>query len=60
MKSLGNDEKFIKLLDKYRDNWIDDLDQQKGCKKKIKLSKGEFLSDKFDLKNIKQQTSDSE
>ena len=45
-KERGSDEKFIELLDKNWDNWIDDLDKQKGAKK-IKLKKGEYLSDRI-------------
>ncbi len=40
----GNSEKFVELLTKNWLTWIDELDNQIGCKK-IKLNKGEYLSD---------------
>lgn len=40
----GNDEKFIETLDKNWNNWIEELENQTGCKK-IVLKSGQFLSD---------------
>jgi len=48
-KDRGSDDNFIKLLENNWDNWVNELDEQKYCTK-VKLSTGEFLSDKF--KNI--------
>lgn len=43
-KDRNSSESFIKLLDNNWEIWIDELNKQKGCKK-IKLKKGEYLSD---------------
>lgn len=40
----GNDDNFIKILGENWDNWINDIEKQKGCLK-IKLQSGEFLGD---------------
>ena len=40
----GNDEKFIELLKKNWDSWIDELEQQTDCDK-IVLKTGEYLGD---------------
>jgi hypothetical protein len=43
-KDRNSPESFIKLLGDNWELWIDELNNQKGCKK-IKLKKGEYLSD---------------
>ena len=43
-KDRNSPETFIKLLDDNWEIWIDEMNKQKGCKK-IKLKKGEYLSD---------------
>ncbi len=40
----GNDDNFIKILGENWENWITDIEKQKGCLK-IKLQSGEFLGD---------------
>lgn len=39
----GNDDNFIKILGENWENWIEDIETQKGCIK-IKLESGEYLS----------------
>lgn len=46
-KERGNDEKFIEMINKNWDNFINELDNQIGCVK-IKLKQGEYLSDVYD------------
>jgi hypothetical protein len=43
-KDRNSPESFIKLLDDNWEIWIGEMNKQKGCKK-IKLKKGEYLSD---------------
>jgi len=40
----GSDNPFIKLLDNNWDNFLDEMEQQKGCEK-IELEEGKYLSD---------------
>jgi hypothetical protein len=40
----GSPQSFIDLLNNNWENWINEMDNQIGCEK-IKLKKGEFLSD---------------
>ena len=40
----GNDGKFVELLKNNWDNWMTELEEQKGCNK-VELNKGEYLSD---------------
>jgi len=40
----GNEESFVKLLKSKWDEWLTDVEEQKGCKH-IKLKSNEFLSD---------------
>lgn len=40
----GNDDKFVELLKTNWENWMDELEEQSGCKK-VELQKGEYLSD---------------
>lgn len=42
-KARGNNNSFIELLNNNWDEWINQLQNQKGCKK-IVLNKGEYLS----------------
>lgn len=39
----GNDGKFVDLLKQNWDNWTDELENQRGCKK-IELESGQYLS----------------
>lgn len=43
-KERGNDEKFITLLENNWDNWLEELNNQRGCEH-IVLSKDEHISD---------------
>ena len=43
-KDRGNNDAFVDLLDKNWDNWIDEMDNQEGCKKII-LGSGQYLTD---------------
>lgn len=45
-KVRGSDDNFVKLLEKNWDNFIDDCENQIGCKKII-IKSGEYLSDKI-------------
>ena len=45
-KQRGNDEKFITLLENNWDNWLEELNNQRGCEH-IVLSKNEHISDKI-------------
>jgi hypothetical protein len=40
----GNDDKFVELLKKNWDSWMNELEKQTDCKK-IELKEGEYLSD---------------
>ena len=40
----GNDDKFVELLKKNWENWMTELEEQKGCNK-IELKNGQYLSD---------------
>jgi thioesterase domain-containing protein len=40
----GNNETFVNLLENNWDDWISDMEKQKGCKH-IKLQSGQYLSD---------------
>ena len=40
----GNDGKFVELLKQNWENWMTELEEQKGCNK-IELKKGQYLSD---------------
>jgi hypothetical protein len=44
----GNDEKFVELLEKNWDMWLDELEDQKMCSKLL-LNEGEYLSDVISL-----------
>jgi len=43
-KDRGNEDSFVKLLQENWDNWMDGMENQKGCDH-IKLQKGQYLSD---------------
>ena len=43
-KDRNSSESFIKLLNDNWENWIEELENQIGCKK-IKLQEGQYLSD---------------
>ena len=45
-KQRGDDEKFITLLENNWDNWLEELNKQRGCEH-IVLSKNEHISDKI-------------
>lgn len=45
-KQRGDDEKFITLLENNWDNWLEELNNQRGCEH-IVLSKNEHISDKI-------------
>ena len=45
-KDRGNNEKFIELVDKNWDSWIDELKTQTGCNH-LELKSGEFISNKL-------------
>ena len=44
----GNDGKFVDLLKQNWDNWTDELENQRGCKK-IELESGQYLSNVIEL-----------
>jgi hypothetical protein len=46
-KDRGNNDSFVDLLNKNWDNWMDEMDNQKGCYK-VKLKSGQYLSDVID------------
>lgn len=43
-KDRGNEESFVKLLENNWEEWMDGMENQKGCDH-IKLQKGQYLSD---------------
>ena len=43
-KDRGNEEGFVKLLEANWDDWMDGLENQKGCDH-IKIQTGQYLSD---------------
>lgn len=43
-RQRGSSEAFIRLLDKYWDDFFDQLEQQKGCEHVI-LERGQYISD---------------
>lgn len=43
-KERGSNEKFVELLSKNWENWIEELESQKGCRK-IVLKSGIYISD---------------
>ena len=45
-KERGNDDKFIQLLESNWENWMNELNNQKGCNHII-LQSGEYISDKI-------------
>lgn len=46
-KERGNQDSFIELLENNWDNWMDEMDNQKGCYK-VRLKSGQFLTDVID------------
>lgn len=47
-KNRGNEDSFVELLNNNWENWITEIESDDRFKK-IKLSEGEFLSDKIDI-----------
>ena len=43
-KKRGNNENFVKLLDKFWNEWIEQLDSQE-CEQRIRLKSGQYLCD---------------
>jgi hypothetical protein len=46
-KERGNNDAFVKLLEQNWENWIDEMDNQKGCYR-VKLGSGQYLVDVID------------
>lgn len=46
-KDRGNNDAFVDLLTKNWDNWMDEMEDQKGCHK-VKLGSGQYLTDVID------------
>jgi hypothetical protein len=46
-KDRGNNDSFVDLLNKNWDNWMDEMDGQKGCEK-VTLGSGQYLTDVID------------
>jgi hypothetical protein len=48
-RARGSSEDFIMLLDKFWDEWIDEMASETRCEHRIVLKNGEYLSDKVSL-----------
>jgi hypothetical protein len=46
-KDRGNNDSFVKLLEQNWENWIEEMDNQKGCYR-VKLGSGQYLVDVID------------
>jgi hypothetical protein len=46
-KDRGNNDSFVKLLENNWDNWMEEMDNQKGCYR-VKLNAGQYLADVID------------
>ena len=46
-KDRGNNDAFVNLLENNWDNWMEEMENQKGCYR-VKLNSGQYLADVID------------